>query len=606
MIQPSPLPEAIGTTLIIAALQGFMTTPTLAYDIGLFRVEHSGTTVTLGAGFRASGRDPDLMPAPSASAMGSFGRAPGGQNSDDGNLNFNRGDRTSTVLKAFTGLNIGYGDSVIARVRVKAWHDFTLGEQNVPWGNLPNGYSVNAPLSDGGFNRLAKFSGISLTDAHVEINSDDRSAVMKLGKQTIAWGNPNPAITIRGGLEQVNAVDIPASQRPGAIAQEYLIPATAAFAKFDLIPKRLTAEGFYQFQFQPNQIPGCGTFNSHVDYAAAGCDKVVVGTVNDRLALTSGLFSKRGPDRDPSNGGQFGLALNYTNPDIGRFGVYYANIHSRRWVPSAIKSSRAGVPLIPGDPGNANVRYFIEYPEDTRIWGLNYGFTKDGSALYAELTHQPNQPIRLNGTDLLNAFASNVAPTLLRADATATAPGAAYHGYDRFKITQLTISGRKPLGNLAGAGEFIFSGEAGYKHVHDLPDLAVRRYGRGDPFGIGPIAGTCTGNSVQCSNAGFVTANSWGYRMRGDLLMREVAPGVSLTPSLSFGHDVKGWSHDEDFSEKRKAMIAALRADHKNGYFAEIRWTSYWGGTYNINRDRDVVFVVVGMTMAPSKRDGVK
>ena len=71
---------------------------------------------------------------------------------------------------------------------------------------------------------------------------------------------------------------------------------------------------------------------------------------------------------------------------------------------------------------------------------------------------------------------------------------------------------------------------------------------------------------------------------------------MSLTPSLMFGHDVKGWSYDDVFSAKRKAAIIGLRADYQKRYFAEIAWTSIWGGTYNLARDRDSLVAVAGIS----------
>jgi len=59
---------------------------------------------------------------------------------------------------------------------------------------------------------------------------------------------------------------------------------------------------------------------------------------------------------------------------------------------------------------------------------------------------------------------------------------------------------------------------------------------------------------------------------------------------------VKGWSYDEDFNEGRKAAILAIRAQYQKRYFAEFSWTSFWGGTYNVGRDRDVAVLSAGVT----------
>lgn len=578
--------SAIGILLCSSALEAASAAD---FDLGSVSLRVHGT-ITYGTAFRADDRDPSLLPPASAAAIGAVGRAPGGQNADDGNLNFDRGDRVSSVLKAVGGVGLKY-QSVGAYVGAKAWRDFVLGEDGVSWGHVPNGYLAGAPLTDSNFHRLAQFSGVELMDAylHGDFAVANKNLFLRVGKQTIPWSTPG---TIRGGLDQINAYDIPAIVRPGAVPEEFDIPAAAVFARLKL-SDQTNVEAFYQFRFEPNQIPGCGTFNSHADYAALGCDKVVVGPLNDRLAIEAGLFAKRASDRYPSDEGQFGIGFTHVVEGLGRFGTYFANIHSRRWVPSPIKSTRIGLPpLIPGDPDGRNVRYFIEYPENARILGLTF-VTRlpDGSAFFAELTHQPNQPVRLNGTDLLNAFASNVAPSLLRADALATPAGAEYHGFDRLRVTQLKFGGSKPLNNV-----FTVAGEAGMSYVHSLPDPSLRRYGRADPYGIGPVSGVCAGPPTQCSNDGFVTSLSWGYRIRLSAILPGLADGMRLKPSFAFGHDVKGWSPDEVFSEKRRAAILALRGEILKRYFVEISWTALWGGRYDVSKDRDVVAAHVGVT----------
>lgn len=580
----------------IALLLGLQSVPGFAgdYKVGDATITLKAT-VTLGTMVRSRDRDPDLLSAANAAAIGEVGRAPGGANSDDANLNYARGDRVSTVLKGIGDIELKYANFG-ARARVKAWRDFTLEDSNVPWGNLPSGYAPNAPLSDRGFHSLAQFSGLAVMDAYVygTFTVGDKPWLAQFGRQTIPWGAP---ASIAGGLQQINAQDWAARVRPGWIAEEIDIPVLAAFSRLSLTP-HLNIDAFYQLKFEPHQIPGCGTFFAYADYVSPGCDKVFVGAANDRVALAGGVFGKRAPDVEPS-GGQYGLGFSYLAEGLGRFGAYFASVHSRRFSLGAVKSTRLAPlpPLIPGDPGGANVQYFVEYPENVRIFTLNFQTRMpDKTTLFAELTYQPNQMLRFNATDLLNAFASNVAPTPLRADAAATAPGGAFHGYDRYHVTQLNIGGARPLRGVLGAAELTLGAETALKHVHELPDPGVRRYGRSDIFGLGPVNNACAGTEVQCSNAGYVTPYSWGYRLRAGLVYPNVLYGVNLRPSVAFAHDVKGWSYDDVFSEKRKAAVLGLRAEYQKRYFAELVWTSIWGGTYNIARDRDSLVAVAGMS----------
>ncbi len=610
-----PRPSAALRFLPLAFALGLASPAATAgeFQLGDGVIQVRGIT-TLGAGWRVSGRDPSLIPPQNARVLGIEGAAVAGPNSDDGNLNYDRGDRVATVLKALVDVEAKFGPTR-GFLRARGWTDHTLEHQGARWGNLPNGYVANQPLSDREFNRLARFSGATVMDAFLEHSfGADAGSLVRLGNQSIPWGVP---ASTRGGLDQVNAQDLAARFRPGAALDEawqgalpggvappsspspravFDIPTLAAFSRIALSP-HLVAEAFHQFRFEPSQLPGGGTFGSFADYLTEGCEKVLVGSGSDAQSVATGMFGTRAPDLEPGHGGQYGLGLHYTNPSIGRFGIYFANIHSRRFAIGGIKSTRPAPapPFIPGNPGGANVRYFLGYPPDLRIYALNYlARTETGSGAFAELSHQPNQVMRLNATDLINAFASNVAPTIVRGDATAVAPGGIYQGWDRLKVTQFTAGGRLAFAALRGARWLQLEGEVAAKYVHDLPDPSVRRYGRSDIFGVGPVNGVCFGPPSQCTNDGFVTPLSWGYRVRASARLPSKVAGLRLASGLTYAHNVKGWSHDEIFNEKRQYATFALRASYGASWQGELEWTAQWGGTYNVAKDRDLFTASLG------------
>jgi Protein of unknown function (DUF1302) len=565
-------------------------------------------TITYGTLIRARGRDPELLPPGNSARVGLSGTAPGGVNVDDGNLNYGKGAHLSTALKGLVDIELTHTNDFRAFVRAKAWDDYAQRRDSVPHGNFPNGYIANTPLSDRGFSRYGEFSGAALMDAYVEgiFPLGPKPLMVRVGSQPIPWGNQDT--TILGGLEQINAIDYATRHRAVAVNRdEGYIPVPAIFVRWG--PREGTAiEAFYLFKYQQNELPGCGTFFALNDYATQqGCDRVLAQptTVSDPAAIAAGLFARRAPDVTPSDSGQFGVAFKYLVENVGQFGAYFSNYHSRRFSPSAIKSPRlilGATPLIPGDPGGENVRYFVEYPEDIRVFGLTYGAVVPdgrwkGTRLYAEYTYRPNQSLLLGSTDLFNAFASNVLPTQLRADATATPPGGIYHGYDRLKISEFKAAGGAPFGKMLG-GHLQVSGEAGFKYIHDLPDVNVRRYGRSDVYGLGPVNGVCPPGATpkQCSNDGFVTAFSWGYRAKASITYTGIMNGVNLTPSVAFQHDVNGTAHDIAFIDGRKAANVAIRADIFKKLFVEASWTPIWGGDYNFMKDRDFYSLVAGLT----------
>lgn len=552
--------------------------------------------LSLGTAVRTDSRDADLLVPGNASAIGSGGQASAGRNQDDGNLNYARGDRIATVLKGLfdAELKLPGGGALL---RLKAWHDATLEQGDVPWGNLPNNFAADRPLGDNGFSRRARFSGIVAEDAYVygDFAPGGLPLYARLGWQTLDWGSRS---SIPGGLAAVMPIDFSAARRPGALAEEMNIAIPALFArlKFDELS---SIEGFYQFGFRPNELQGCGTFFAAADYTADGCDKIMLAasTVpSDRTLLAAGSYVGRADDRAPRDGGQFGVGLTRTVPALGtQFAVHASRYHSRMPMYGAVKASNpGGAPLIPPF-GPGDVQYFAEYPEDIASYSLSFASRLPGIALMGELTHRPNQPVQLSSIDLLYAFTSNTLPTPLRADAQATPAGGHYSGYDRLKVTHLALGASKPLPGMLGAAEASLAGEIGAKFVHDLPSAKLRRYGRSDVFGQSAFAGSGSVGIANPSSDGYVTDTSWGYRLKFALAYRNVASGLDLLPSLAFVHDVKGWSPDSVFSAGRKIAVLALRGEYRKDWYGEIALHAIAAGhSYNAG-DRGYASLVAGV-----------
>jgi hypothetical protein len=563
--------------------------------------------LTYGNAWRVEDRSADFVFAANAlAAHGEQGRSPG-KNTDDGNLNFSSGDRVYSVIKGLGVVDMRC-NSLSGRLSAYAWSDQVAEGKGMPWGHIPNGYMAGNELSDAGAPRRAEYSGYALQEAWLQIGTQP-DQWLRVGRQTIPWGPP--ASRLGGGVEQINAEDIQLKALPGVNERsdrsysrnvdvdplkEGSVPAASLLARHSF--DSTVVEGIYFLDFEPNVIPGCGRFDSYADYVAPGCNRVYVGNGSDRESAQQGLFATRAPDVRPDRHGQYGVRLQYTREGVGRFNLYAANFHSRRYIVGAVKSGRAGPPLIPGDPDGRNVRYFLEYPEDIRLYAASWAgeFDEKRGVFSLEYTVQPNQALRLNNTDLLNAFGSTLAPTPLRAEADAVAAGATFSGYDSYRVSQLRLSIGHDGRGVLGATGMSLQGEIGLKFVHSLPDPAQRRYGRSDAFGLGPVGGVCAGTSVQCSTNGYVSSRAWGYRVKLELDYANVVPDVRLMPSIALLHDVKGWSWDDAINEGRKAATFALRIEGKSsGWFGDLAWTTIWGGDYNVSKDRDVARLTVGL-----------
>ena len=557
-------------------------------------------SVTAGSAWRTTSQDTALLPNVNSSQVGITGTAitpAAGRNQDDGNLNFNKGDPISQVVNGYLALEYkagGYGLAASA----KAWWDHALENADRPWGNIPNGYTPNSPLSDAGAQPRTQFSGAALDNlkAFGKIEMGGAPIDWTLGWQKLDWGN---RFLVLGGLRDLNPIDVPALTRPGTLLreQETRIPVPQIFARLGL-SKSTSVEGFYQFHFERNAPSQCGAFYTGGDYLSDGCNAVTVGNDSDRTALATRNFLARTPSVMPSSSGQGGLAMLHTVDDWDtKFGLYATVFHSRAGYSGVTKSLRTtAAPFVPGDPGGLNPTYFTEWPEAIRMYGGTFETKVKGGIVFGELTYRPNQPLQYNAADLIAAAVSNLAPTPLRGKMNALGPGGTLTGFERHGNLQLQLGQVGQVPKVLGAASLNFGAEVVYKGVPDLPDPAVTRFGRSDIFGQGPVNGVCPPPAVptQCTSDGYVSRHSWGYRLYGALRYANVTDGVDLVPSVLFGHDVKGWSGDGGLLEGRKLAYAALRANFRRGLMAEIAWIPTWGGTYNNQRDRSAVQLFVG------------
>lgn len=554
--------------------------------------------IAYGSVYRADARDPRLLFTFNAAAIGTTGLANAGQNSDDGNLNYDKGDAISRALRAYVDLEATEG-ALSGLLRLKAWHDFGLCDDARPWGNSVNGYAGGQPLSDAGAARLSKFSGAAVGDAYLQYRhkAEGVTVLTRLGQQVLDWGQRAGA---PGGLAAINANDNPALHRAGALPQELKVAAPMLFARAELAGG-LSVDGFYAGRFRPTALDQCGTFWQNLDYTADGCNRAFAGAPNgsDRMRYQAGAYIKRIDSPTSIKADQYGAALNWKgalpSTDLGLFYAHYTN---RFAVPGLRKSSRVGPAIIAGDPDGKNVAFFLEYVPDIEMFGLTATHKRDSLTLYGELTYRPNQVLQQPASDVLGAFLNATAPALLRADATATAPGGIFHAYDQYATLQSQFSAQREW-KTAGGSVFTLGGEVVHKHVASLPDPLLRRYLRSDQFGSGPVFGVCnvttTDAARQCSSDGYASPDAWSYRMRFDARFAQVLPALNLQAAAVFIHDVRGWSYDGLINEGRKMANLALRAEFRKRYLAELVYAPVWNGVYNQVHDRDTYAFSVGV-----------
>ncbi|CDF84487.1 hypothetical protein PKB_3140 [Pseudomonas knackmussii B13] len=514
---------------------------------------------------------------------------------DDGRLNFKQGETFSKLFKGVHDLELKYGDTGVF-LRGKYWYDFELKDESRPF----------KQISDDGREEGAKSSGAELLDAFVYHNYtiSNQPGSARLGKQVVSWGE---STFIPNSINSINPIDVAAFRRPGSEIKEGLVPVSMAFASQGLTEK-LSAEAFYQLDWEPTVLDNCGTFFGS-DTAAHGCDNnLTVGTPAAVKALTpyaglmgvnivpEGLIVPRGSNHDARDSGQWGLALRWMGDDT-EYGAYAMNIHSRlpyqgMTTPSAAAIQRALT--LPGGPAGqlsqtsllGNSHYFLEYPEDVRLYGLSFATTlPSGTAWSGEISYRPNMPLAINAIDVTNAPVIDVITGALtggRPDALATA-NTDLSGYKRKEMTQAQTTLTHFFERVLGADRLTLVGEAGITRLGGLESRNKVRYGRI----------TEVGAYSPSNDEGFYTSTSWGYRARGILDYSDVIAGVNLKPNLAWSHDVQGYG--PTFNEGSKAVSLGLDADYRSTYTASLSYTNYFGGDYNNQIDRDFLALSLGV-----------
>lgn len=546
------------------------------------------------------------------------------QTSDDGHLNFKRGETFSKIFKGIHDLELKYGDTGVF-VRGKYWYDFELKDESREFKDI----------SDKGRPMGARSSGGEILDAFIYHNYSiaDEPGSVRFGKQVVSWGE---STFIGGGINSVNPIDVAAFRRPGAEIKEGLIPVNMFYVS-QTLTDNLSAEAFYQLDWEKTVTDNCGTFFSQADVITGGCDDNL-RLLSKRSVLAAGgalpflapyglnineegVLVKRDGNRDARDGGQFGVAMHYNfEPLDTEFGAYFMNYHSRAPIFSAKGASAATYAAAGAFPiarlrplivaGNSS--YFVEYPEDIRLYGLSFSTTlPTGTAWSGEVSYRPNAPVQLNTTDILYA---GVTPLAGFADASPLkgVAGQDLHGYNRKEITQIQTTFTHFFDQVMGASRLTLVGEVGLTHVGGLESSSKARYGRDPVFGPGrgamctalnsstfdgAGAGTDRSNlTTNCNNDGFTTANSWGYRGRAIWEYPDVFAGVNLKPNVAWSHDVSGYSPGPggNFEEGRKAVSLGLDAEYQNTYTASLAYTNFFGGKYSTVDDRDFVALSFG------------
>lgn len=507
--------------------------------------------------------------------------------SDDGNLNYKKGDIVSLAVKGTHELFLRGPQGFSGLLRATWSRDFKADDTR------------RTPLSDEAEDLAVK--NFTWLDAWIakEFDIGGRPAKVKIGNQVVSWGED---IFLYGGINVTNAVDLRKFHIPGTQLKEVLRP--APMISFNAgVADNVSLEGYYQWKWNGFQFDPVGTFFSPADVIGKGAGSAFVptsianyflnggqggsplpyGTIGDpggphglseaqladpntnpAFAPLAGSVVFRDSTRKPSDSGQFGLAARYKSDALdSEFGFYYIRFHDKIPFISFINA---------GDPANLlGLRYFEDYGEKRDLYGASINTNIGPVAVGGEISYRPEDSVGIDPTVPVSGRYSVF-----------EFPGKVARGFVEEKKWQAHLTAfylvapSSPLGSIMtglGASEAYILAEAAVAHYPDL-----------DLSGAIPYL---------LPNYDLPDRTSWGYVTSIGLTYPNVGgSGWNIMPQLDFAHDVNGTSPNAiPFVEGRKALTFALNFDRESRWRANLGVTRFFGGgSNNTMRDRDILY----------------
>lgn len=465
-MKTSPMSRTSVSGFLALVISAILTTSAFAFEFSLGDLQGNfDSTISYGAAWRMSDRDPDLIGIANRQYNGGRGNAYS-LNFDDGNLNYDKGKLISNTAKITSELALQYNNFGLF-VRGTAFYDFENNDEG----------RARTELRDDALDMVGKDA--ELLDAYVTWDFDlaEMPAQIRIGDQVLSWGE---STFIQNGINVINPFDVSKLRVAGAELKEGLVPVGMVSASISPT-ENITFEGFYQYDWEAVKIDPPGSYWSTNDFVGEGGDKVMLGfgDVADQgnLAADQTLLGvPRASDVYADDSGQYGVAMRVFAPGLNdtEFGFYFMNYHSRLPVISSRTGNAEGfvaagtisavapniitdVLTAGGDPGAAiaaytpvigqaaataiagataqafaasggdaavasatgaevagayatdafgkTASYQVEYPEDIKLYGLSFNtlLQNSGVALQGEISYRTDVPLQLDDLELLLA-----------------------------------------------------------------------------------------------------------------------------------------------------------------------------------------------------------
>lgn len=544
------------------------------------------TTLSYGANYRVEGQDKKLI----AKANGGKGSNASLLNSDDGNLNFKKGELFSEVVKVVSEMDLSYKDQYGVFLRGRAFYDFELNDDE----------RRHRELNDRAKDEVGK--GVELLDAFVygSWKVNERTLNARLGRQVINWGE---GLFYQNGIAATNPVDINALRAPGSEIKEAFLPTLMGYFSYELTDG-VSVEAYWQpnSSWEDSKVDPCGTYYSTLDVIGKGCNYLAVSDLQQSVTAllgnaqafdnpeaaqsfangipTAGMlglvrnylpttFIPRSKDLEPHSD-QWGVALRWYVPELNdtEFGLYYLRYNMQ--VP--MLGLTVGQPMgpLPGVgylPVANTSSYYAEYLEGRDLYGLSFNTTIGGDTIFnglslaGELSYRPDTPIALGlgeyaGTALLGALQG--IPVGTRLD-----------GYREKDMFQASLAGIYSFNNLLGSDTATWMTEIVASRVQGLE------------------------SDIDYYEA---TSSAYGAQTLLSLTYTNIFNLFNLVPSVGYQYSINGVAPQltNSLDEEAQSYSIGLDAIYQESLTVGAKYVGYSGGGLSNKRtDRDFVSLSV-------------
>jgi hypothetical protein len=513
------------------------------------------STVTAGFGVRAQGRacssvigsaggSANPTPPTGPTAGGGCADAFSGYN-DQGNLNYDRGDRFTTYLKGTHELLLNFPDDVKFLARVSWLRDFSATHTT---GNL-SGLGSAASIPANGEQDLHDKERLLDFWVSKGFSVGAQRGRVRVGNQVLNWGE---SLFLPGGMNQTNSLDLLRLAQPGTQLKEAVLPAPMIDVSSGL-GHGLSVEAYVQQGWNGNYFAPVGSYWS-------------------TAAIGKGAENYGIPEAGkPRKGGQYGVALRYQPQGTElNVGLYAMNYHDKSPVLVTSPTSGSG--------------FAYRYLEDRKMVGVSANFPLGNWAIGTELSYRPHDAVTLNGS-APGFGTSSLTPTL--GVTSCQANGNCYVEEKKFQwhltgMLSLTPSDNETILGFLGADTATFLAEAvviRYPHLQS-------RYG-GVPVAAGGwgfgYAGTAQADATGAGMpAPAGTGTSYGYNFDFSWVYDgKLIHGWQVVPEVYVFQAVKGRTPNAMATFMQGAKSANFIVnfiENPAKWQVSLNYARFWGG----------------------------